>query len=273
MPYARSILPSGCGDAFSEPQPGMHAVVEALAPPGQEVATLHLMKRLGVDKGLTQHEASILIDELARYRRQLTRHSVPLAPLESVEVTRVGGEWQVWAIEAYVEGATVSGARESKDLLKHLSLTFTLVCDLVGKLPDTRYRHPVGVAVCATALDFKPTNVIISRDSLVLVDTFPPLRLKRGAIVEGCLNRKLHKFSYEKLLFVTGTRIGMMSRFLWLMLDDVKRVHGRRAAKAAEAMIKSRLLSSDCLEPTLAQDVAAQLLRGFPLLSGYYRKI
>jgi hypothetical protein len=233
---------------------GQHARISKLplssnAPRGQ------ILKRLGVGRNLTRAEASTLLDECEAYRHQLSRANIRIPPVSSAEILAIDTEYQIWIVEDYILGSSARLRSPSTMSAEALEIVIRAIA-ILERLKDFDSKRTTGPPNCMVAIDFKPSNLIRSRGGLVLVDTFPPLRVDSGRITSASFNVKLHRFSYEKLSYVTNTRVGMISRFTKLLLADMTDVSDVRAC-----------------EQLLADQIEARSPRGSGFLTAFVNEL
>src|SRR4051812_41384411 len=134
-------------------------------------------KRMGVGKGLTASEATLLHDELRKYRRSLRNFGWNVPKLFHTHTVQVGGEWQIYSYEQYIPGGDADFAvRDATEPNFRKWQLIRAAVETLGEYPaDALSRRTVcgrEVTMLPHGLDLKLANLVNDGLMLYFVDLF-----------------------------------------------------------------------------------------------------
>lgn len=196
---------------------GTQSRVSSVELPGVPENTV-LLKRMGVDRGLTRSEASVLQERLVPYRESLCAIGWRVPALYATRLATTGSEWQIWSYEYYVEGANMAqlvGENRPSVLARY---AVRQVVDTLAKYPsDNGWRQVIDdqeLTVLSHGIDLQPANIIVANDGAVrAVDIFGPKEVDTQGN-PTTYNAKLENVSPHAIKVACATREGAMLRFL-----------------------------------------------------------
>ena len=208
-----------------------------------------LLKRLGIGRGLTLDEAKFLRLNFEEYYSILGSLPIRKAELYSSHVVETSGEAQLWSLEGYISGESLDHMWRTPRLgLEYKFEVFGSILNRLSEFDESQeflslcgYRLPI----LMVGADIKPVNIVIELDGIPsLVDFYPPLKINDG-LIDGYSSRS-YVFEEFKLIAVCATRVGIVLRLIWLLLDssaDLSSTYFKR--KFVQAVNLSNLSEAD----------------------------
>jgi hypothetical protein len=250
---------------------GLQSRVELMDLPGIPEG-LVLLKRMGVDKGLTRDEASALQERLAPYREDLCVNGWNVPDLYATRLAATGKEWQIWSYEQYVPGQDMARLLESDGSQALARYAVRHVVDtLAGYNPSSLQSLTVDgqkLTLLPHGIDLQPANVVIADQGQVCtIDIFAPKEVDEyGNFVT--YNPKLDEVSPYTLKIACATREGAILRFL----RKTQKLWATNGLSADDFIEDSdEMLAMSELSADEAKFIIADMDAGYPLLDAAYK--
>jgi hypothetical protein len=181
----------------------------------------HILKHIGMNRGLSRLDSRLLANSLLRYRSQLEDSGWLIPEIHEMAFMDTEDESHLWIAEDFVKG------RNGIDILGDhpTSLSSIYIQKIIHQVYATT-QDTSPIAPLSASVDLKPSNVIMDDSGKIwLVDTITPKALDQDGNIEFYIDN-LEEVDRSIIQSVCSTLDGAILRFLkkcrecWQSISD-----------------------------------------------------